>query len=735
MNIEHYKEVEAIFVEVIDLPKEQRSRKIGQLTKNQTIINSVQQLLDEHERLSSDEFMELDLLGDTIKLDQSGHNTPNPSVINRYSVIRVLGRGTSGTVYLAKSPPPLERAVALKLIHTGSSENSVIRFQEEQRILAKLKNKGIAQVYDEGISECGRPYTVMEYIDGMSITEYCSSHRLKWPAVIELIIQCCDAIIHAHEHDIIHRDLKPSNLLVTRVNDETQIKVIDFGTAIILDRHPRITQFSMGSKFIGTLSYSSPEQILGSNLPDKRSDLYALGIVLFECLEGNHPFLESGLGFKAILDRILTKPIPGLRQKHGAPVCELNAIISKSCAKEPNQRYSSLALLSKDLQNLLEGLPVQAVKSRRVYVAQKFLRRHRVPLSVVVFVFAMLATVVGIGITQRIHANSQRNALRESTFFMVDQLMPMLADLSGSTPAKKELAYTLHKQIDELLVANPTDPELLHHKAYILEYESDMALSDGQIEQSQGLRHESIRIIESLLDSRNVEDQTLSRDHRRLIIKLGDIEKALKNYEFARKYYNEAHELILASQEDQRATLCWSLERLSWIAYKQGEYPFAEELAQQRMDLSEILLNEQPDSPMLLRNCATAHQILAELNSISENYDVSLRHARSSSTFAKRLLLVDPDSYLSQEMQLHSAVELIRSLVHNDLKYQALAEANQVVLLSRELVNRNPNRKDVLDIAWNKLRAIYYTFSQEYTSQNLSFLENAMKSMIPGRPY
>ncbi|MBL4771428.1 MAG: protein kinase [Planctomycetes bacterium] len=372
-----YKEVEAIFVEVVDLPVTRRGDRIAELTQDRELIQIVQQMLDENDLADQEGFMDASVLGEGVDWEAAEPTPPMPERIGKYAILKALGHGASGTVYLAQAPLPLERMVAIKLLHTGAGELTMARFREEQRVLARLQNVGIAEVYDQGVTVLGMPFTVLEYIDGVSITEHCEQNRLGWRAIIELMTQCTRAVSHAHQRNIIHRDLKPSNLMVTQKNDRACMKVIDFGTAKLTDPLRTAPHLTVESQFIGTLTYSSPEQLSGNDAPDTRTDVHALGLVLYECLEGKHPFFQDNDGLKPMIDRIMTQPLPTISSQPNIPIREINAILSRACAKDISERYSSMLHFGEDLQNLLSGLPVKAMRPRPAYIARKFIRRNR----------------------------------------------------------------------------------------------------------------------------------------------------------------------------------------------------------------------------------------------------------------------------------------------------------------------------------------------------------------------
>lgn len=730
MNIARYKDVEEVFVKVVDLQIDQRRARIEQLTNDQELIKGIEELLKEHDRLSQEGFMESGILGDSPKWDSVESEVSCPAKIKEYTIIKVLGKGASGTVYLAKSPPPLERLVALKLINHGAGKMTLARFREEQRLLALLEHPGIAKVYDEGVSEGGRPFTVLEYIKGVSITEYCRANDLDWRSIGEMMIQCCDAVSHAHHRNIIHRDINPSNLMVTHEDGIARVKVIDFGIAKLSDPFLVMPRITIDSHFVGTLPYTSPEQLSGSETPDTRTDVYALGVVLYECLAGEHPFALQGGGLKTTIDAIMTKPIPVLEVPSGIPMREFSAIVAKACAKEPADRYSSPTHMSEDLECLLSGFPVRAMRHHPVYLGRKFVWRHRTPLSLALVVFMLLAWLGWIAIDRSIQAHKNRDALRETAIRLIEDLLPKLADLSGTSDARRELAASLHERVDELLQTDPNDHELLIHKAYILEYESDMLLANGQVTDAEEHRIESAKIVNFLIEHK-YDHPLLLGDQRRLIIKIGDIAKQRKDYRSARFQYEMVHQLLLEAPGDHREGLSWSYERLCWIAQRQSRPQDAIELANQRLSLSLELYQEDPKHPNNAYNCATAHEMMSEIFYTKGEIDPAFFHAMESKTFATRLIQLDPDKFSYQVMELRGNVVAMKMLYSTGKIEEADALTQDIIQLAHQIVDRNPGRSDVHKIAWYALGNIQIRFEELGRNQEAQVLLEEMDILVP----
>ncbi|MCU0914806.1 MAG: serine/threonine protein kinase, partial [Planctomycetes bacterium] len=291
-------DIKAVFLEALEkrTPEERRAYLTAVCGTSPEQRAEFESLLHAHE--AAGDFLETPPVGENIPLADSLLTEAPGTVIGRYQLLEKIGEGGMAVVYLAEQTEPIRRKVALKIIKLGMDTRQVIaRFEAERQALALMDHPSIAKVFDAGATETGRPYFVMELVQGVSITEYCDKNSLSTKDRLALFLQVCHAVQHAHTKGIIHRDLKPSNVMVTHHDGKPVPKVIDFGIAKATNQKlTEKTLFTRYAHLIGTPAYMSPEQAELSDLDiDTRSDIYSLGVLLYELLTGTTPFSEEEL--------------------------------------------------------------------------------------------------------------------------------------------------------------------------------------------------------------------------------------------------------------------------------------------------------------------------------------------------------------------------------------------------------------------------------------------------------
>ena len=324
-------------------------------------------------------------------------------IAGRYTLVRVIGEGGMGSVYLATQSEPIKRDVALKLIKSGADSKAVLaRFEAERQALAMMDHPGIARVYDGGTTDAGQPFFVMELVNGVPLTDYCDEQRLDVQARLELFVLVCQAVQHAHQKGVIHRDLKPGNVLVTEVDGRPTPKVIDFGVAKAIEQKLTDQTLVEVGAIVGTPAYMSPEQAdpAGEGI-DTRTDVYALGVMLYELLVGAPPLEPKQFRQAAILEMLRMvrevdppRPSTKLTASDAAPDIaarraieplkltrllrgELDCVVMKALEKDRDRRYESASAFGRDLQRYLDDEVVEARPPSAVYRWRKFVGRNK----------------------------------------------------------------------------------------------------------------------------------------------------------------------------------------------------------------------------------------------------------------------------------------------------------------------------------------------------------------------
>ncbi len=381
-------------------------------------------------------------------VDEVRASEPPGTQIGPYKLLQQIGEGGMGTVYMAEQTQPVQRKVALKIIKPGMDSRQVVaRFEAERQALAMMDHVNIARVFDGGTTEQGRPYFVMELVHGVPITKYSDDNHLTPRERLELFVPVCQAIQHAHQKGIIHRDVKPSNVMVPLYDGKPVPKVIDFGVAKATEQKlTERTLFTQYGTMVGTLEYMSPEQAEMSALGvDTRSDIYSLGVLLYELLTGSTPLThkrmkeaayaeilrmikeeepqkpstrlsDSGEALASISAQRKTEPAKLTKLVRG----ELDWIVMKTLEKDRGRRYETANGLAADVQRYLADEPVQACPPSAGYRFRKFARRNKRPLATAaLLVVALLVTVGGIawsiGWANRDRAAREAAAEQEAT--------------------------------------------------------------------------------------------------------------------------------------------------------------------------------------------------------------------------------------------------------------------------------------------------------------------------------
>ncbi len=396
------------FYQAVELDGRERARFLRKIAKEDPGAQEEVRSLLGFANSNSFDFVGPDLLKAEAESDSESLDRVGP-----YQLEHLLGRGGMGRVYRARQLEPIARTVALKVIKPGmDTESALRRFRNERRTLERLEHPGIARALDAGVDDRGRPYFVMELVDGPTLSEYCRLHELDVRGRLKLFQQVCNGVAYAHGRGLLHRDLKPGNVLVVNEGGEARAKIVDFGLATLLESDDGASQSSFefsqaGMKSpVGTLGYMSPEQV-ARRPSDERSDVYSLGVILYVLLAGVPPHKGSDLRDREpkelarfLEDNPITPPTRRIESSTGSsglgrPSRELDWICLRAMEGSPEQRYSSAEELGDDVQRFLEGRVVQAVPPSRVYRVRKWVRRHGVAIGVVVTIALTSTAIAG----------------------------------------------------------------------------------------------------------------------------------------------------------------------------------------------------------------------------------------------------------------------------------------------------------------------------------------------------
>jgi serine/threonine protein kinase/Flp pilus assembly protein TadD len=510
--------------------------------------------------------------------------------IDKYKLLRVLGEGGMGIVYLAEQEEPVKRQVALKVIKPGMDSKRVIaRFEAEKQAVALMQHPNIAGVYDAGLTLTGRPYFVMEYVKGLPITEYCDHHKLSIEERLRLFQQVCLAVHHAHQKGIIHRDIKPSNILVSIQDNQAIPKIIDFGVAkatgkVLTER----TIATEDTQLLGTPEYMSPEQAdMATEDIDTRSDIYSLGVLLYVLLTGVLPFDSKTLregGIENIRKTIReTNPkTPSTRlTKLGEEATviaqdrrmeiqslakhlrkELEWIPLKAMRKERSERYRSASELSDDIENYLKGAPLMAGPPTTIYRLKKFLRRHKALVTGIagVLVVSIIGTIVSV-----VLALGQARARAESeavTKFLAMDVLRAVRTIKGQDATVADLLDIASKNLDGKFQDQPVvEAEVRWQLGMAYRALGDYRAAIPHLERSYQLRREQF--------GENISPTTYTKNY------LAIAYSSVGRYSEAERLFDE---LIEASNPKDNRVLPGYKCNLAGVYIGQGRYEEAERL-------------------------------------------------------------------------------------------------------------------------------------------------------------
>lgn len=569
-----------LLADAIELPREQRGALLETVRQeNAALASELQRMLAAHEAAT--------LAGGFLSDPTIDPSKPTaPRRFGPFTLIKLIGEGGFGEVYLAEQSSPIQRQVALKLIKPGMDSGQIMaRFDAERQALAIMDHPNIARVFDAGTDERGRPWFAMEYVDGDPIHTFADKHRLDVRARLELLVPVCRAVHHAHQKGVIHRDLKPSNVLVSKIDGRAVPKVIDFGIAKALDRPlTEKTIFSELRSLVGTPEYMSPEQadLSGGDI-DTRSDVYSLGVLLYELLVGATPFDGRELRSRAFgeIQRILREvdpPTPSTRfsrlemrasaaanrniepaKLSSALRGELDWITMKCLEKDRARRYDTAAELADELVRYLENQPVHAGPVSKAYRAKKFVRRHRLG----VIASGLVAAALVIGAAGMIWGSIQARRQRDQAILAREQAEQsrVAAETARVAESQAKLIAEEHNQFLREMFES-IDPSTALGKEISVKHVLDTATFK--------------------IDSQPPKDPKVEASLRATF---GRAYAALGQLDVARKHLDRARVLGDNSIDTEHA--------LIKVMRDQGQYDAARQLAQHAIDAERLLSGDE----------------------------------------------------------------------------------------------------------------------------------------------
>jgi tetratricopeptide (TPR) repeat protein len=639
-------------------------------------------------------------------LEPAGSQPALPATIGRYQILRLLGEGGMGVVYEAEQDQP-RRTVALKVIKPGLAGTELLRrFERESQALGRLQHPGIAQVYEAGAADSGmgpQPYFAMELIRGAPLLEYADAHQLKTPDRLALMRKVCEAVQHAHQRGIIHSDLKPANILV----DETgQPKILDFGIARTTDQDVQAPGQTDLGQIVGTLAYMSPEQVLGNPLEvDTRSDVYALGVILFEVLAGRLPYKISGQLHEAV-QMIREEDPPPLGSISRTYRGDVEAIVAKALAKDKALRYSSAAELAADVRRYLRDEPIVARGAGFTYQLQKFVRRNKTLVAGVAAVFTVLITGIIASNWEAARARRAEQTAEAISAFLQNDLLDQASAMGQARPnTKPDPDLKVRTALDRAAARIPGKFD----KQPLVEASIRQAI--GETYNHLGLYPEAQRQTEQALQIRR---RILGEQHGDTLVtmnSLAELNRLQGKYAQAEQLYvrvlEDRHHLL---GEVNAATLS-TMHGLALVYYGQGKYAQAEQLYPKLIALKRrVLGDEHPDTLVALNNLAGLYLAEGKYAKAEPLYTGVLQvdrkvlgdeHPDTLSTMNNLAVLYKRQGRYGQAEPLYSTVLQIKLRVLGEDHPETLISINNLAILYQakgDFARAEPLLRKVLNV-------------------------------------
>ena len=588
--------------------------------------------------------------------------------IGAYELVRELGRGGMGTVWLAtRADKEFHKEVAIKLLKRGTDTDEVLRrFRAEREILARLEHPNIARLLDAGTTEDGLPYFVMEYVDGVRVTNFIAAKELPLKARLQLFLKICGAVQFAHQNLVVHRDLKPGNILV---NGQGEPKLLDFGVAKLLAPDDEALLVTMAGQERFTPAYASPEQVRGEAVTTL-SDVYSAGSLLYEMLTGAnaHRFSTAHPPATELL-RVVTEQEP-LRPSAAAtdPAAkrrlrgDLDNIIAKALRKEPARRYPSMGAFAADIRRYLDDRPVTARPDTFAYRASKFVQRNK--LGVAAATLLLLTLVGGIIATtwQARVARENFNEVRQLARSVLFDYHDAIAKLPGSTPVRQKLVSDSLQYLDRLTRRTQRDPSLQREvaSAYVKVGDVQGRPNFANLGDTAGALASYGKAIEIFdqLATRHSADAALQAERAGAYARLGELRRQLNELDAAVTANRKAVAIMESvptenASADVREALAFACLTLGDVlgnlhTNNIGDASGATANYRRALAIREELRRADPANAERGRNASIAHQRLGNMLQAARDYAGALEQYRAALAIDETLLVADPTNTLNQ---------------------------------------------------------------------------------------
>jgi non-specific serine/threonine protein kinase/serine/threonine-protein kinase len=778
MTPERWQQIRDVLEKALELAPEQRSTFLdGACSSDPSLRKEVEVLLADSANVPSG-FLQSSAMAEMISAELESVSSAaaleeGQEFAQRFRLIRKLGEGGMGQVWLAEQTFPVRRQVALKMIKAGMYDEAVVqRFQSERQSLAIMEHPAIAKVFDAETTPQGQPYFVMEYVPGLPITEYCDRKKLTIRDRLELFIETCEGVQHAHQKAIIHRDLKPANILVVEVDGKPVPRIIDFGLAKAATRpiagDARKTQFG---NLVGTPGYMSPEQA-DANVQDidTRTDVYSLGVVLYVLLSGREPF-ESKHGQEQQLDELLRKlredepPRPSTRvsgDHHSSSAIaearstesrqltrmlrgDLDWITMKALEKDRARRYGAPSDLAADIRRYLNHEPVLARPASAAYRSGKFVKRHKFALAVAsIFALMVLAGAVAIvreaqiARMQEARAERRFESLRKLTDSMLFEFHDSIETLPGSTAARELVVSRALEYLQQIEAEANGDPATLRDLAAAYERIGRIRAEEnhphlggvGSLQEAKQLYEKALGIRQKLAAA-NPGDTSLQVDLLETMTLVGSIHYLLGDLDGAAELGRQRlkmEEQLRANHDSEKLEheIANTLEGNGFFEIWLGDYDSAFDDERRALTMNEAFLRADPASARNLGRVLVSHNWIAMTLKFDRKFAAAANEFQQGIQIDEQLAVRDPNDAGVRIDLAGKNEELCKSLAYAGSFSQVRSICQKSIAINESLVKSDKNNvQAVADLASSNLTMGLALYLMHSRREALVFVERS----------